>query len=171
MENNYSLTADTSMQVQDIINKASGIGIKAVKLELNQDRINGIVNIISGSERFDDVAYMFGEVIVNFTQSVVNEAVRANADFQYEAGLSPKIRRTVRGNCCEWCARLAGTYEYEDVKSTGNPVFQRHKYCRCLVEFDEGEGKVQNVHTKKWSKSDDIEERKEKGRDGRESYC
>lgn len=110
MENNYSLTADTSMQVQDIINKASGIGIKAVKPELNQDRINGIVNIISGSERFDDVAYMFGEVIVNFTQSVVNEAVRANADFQYEAGLSPKIRRTVRGNCCEWCARLAGTY-------------------------------------------------------------
>ncbi len=57
------------------------------------------------------------------------------------------------------------------MKSTGNPVFQRHKYCRCLVEFDEGEGKVQNVHTKKWSKSDDIEERKEKGRDGRESYC
>lgn len=159
MENNYSLTADTSMQVQDIINKASGIGIKAVKPELNQDRINGIVNIISGSERFDDVAYMFGEPIVNFTQSVVNEAVRTNADFQYEAGLSPKIRRTVRGNCCEWCARLAGTYEYEDVKSTGNPVFQRHKYCRCLVEFDEGEGKVQNVHTKKWSKSDDIEER------------
>lgn len=166
MENNYSLTADASMQVQDMINKANGIGIKAIKPELNQDRIDGIINIVSGKDNFDDVSYMFGEAIINFTQSVVNDAVRANADFQYEAGLSPKIRRTVRGNCCEWCANLAGTYEYEDVKEKGNPVFQRHKYCRCLVEFDDGSGKVQDVHTKKWSKqlkSDTIKKRETNG--------
>ncbi len=159
MENNYNLTADTSMQVQSIINKANGIGIKAVKPELNQDRIDGIVNIVSETENFDDVSYMFKEAIVNFTQSIVDDAVRANADFQYKAGLSPKIRRTVRGNCCEWCANLAGTYEYKKVSDTGNDVFRRHKYCRCLVEFDDGSGKVQNVHTKKRSDKDDIEGR------------
>ena len=46
---------------------------------------------------------MLKEPLVNFGQSIVDEAVRSNADFQYKAGLSPKIVRTSTGNCCEWC--------------------------------------------------------------------
>lgn len=159
LENNYNLVSEVSMEVQEQINKANGIGIKAVKPELNQDRIDGIVDVVSGKGKYDDIAYMLGEPIVNFAQSVVDATVKANADFQYNAGMSPKIRRTVAGGCCDWCAKLAGTYNYEDVSDTGNPVFRRHKYCRCLVEYEEGGGKVQNVHTKKWSDSKDIEQR------------
>ena len=103
MEKNYEMAAATSMEVQNLINQANGIGIKAIKPELNQDRIDGIVNVVSGKEYFDDIAYMLGEPIINFTQSVVDDTIRENADFQYEAGLSPKIKRTVTGGCCEWC--------------------------------------------------------------------
>lgn len=166
MEKNYEMAAATSMEVQSLINQANGIGIKAIKPALNQDRIDGIVNVVSGKEHFDDIAYMLGEPIINFTQSVVDDTIRENADFQYEAGLSPKIKRTVTGGCCEWCSNLAGTYEFAEVRNTGNQVFRRHKNCRCIVEYDPGNGKRQNVHTKTWSKNarnDIIEQRKTVG--------
>lgn len=150
--NNYELVADISAKIQEILNKKAGIGIKAIKPKINEDKVRGIVDIVSGKEKYDDIAYMLGEPVVNFSQSVVNDAVRENADFQYKAGLSPKIIRTSTGKCCEWCDKLAGIYDYEAVSDTGNNVFRRHKYCRCLVEYAPGDGKRQNVHTKQWRK-------------------
>lgn len=150
--NNYELVADISAKIQEILNKKAGIGIKAIKPKINEDKVRGIVDIISGKEKYDDIAYMLGEPVINFSQSVVNDAVRENADFQYKAGLSPKIIRTSTGKCCEWCDKLAGIYDYEAVSDTGNNVFRRHKYCRCLVEYAPGDGKRQNVHTKQWRK-------------------
>ena len=161
--NNYELVADISAKIQEILNKKAGIGIKAIKPKINEDKVRGIVDIVSGKEKYDDIAYMLGEPVVNFSQSVVNDAVRENADFQYKAGLSPKIIRTSTGKCCEWCDKLAGIYDYEAVSDTGNNVFRRHKYCRCLVEYAPGDGKRQNVHTKQWSKEtkrDKIEKKK-----------
>ena len=143
--NNYELVADISAKIQEILNKKAGIGIKAIKPKINEDKVRGIVDIVSGKEKYDDIAYMLGEPVVNFSQSVVNDAVRENADFQYKAGLSPKIIRTSTGKCCEWCDKLAGIYDYEAVSDTGNNVFRRHKYCRCLVEYAPGDGKRQNV--------------------------
>lgn len=150
--NNYELVADISAKIQEILNKKAGIGIKAIKPKINKDKVRGIVDIVSGKEKYDDIAYMLGEPVINFSQSVVNDAVRENADFQYKAGLSPKIIRTSTGKCCEWCDKLAGIYDYEAVSDTGNNVFRRHKYCRCLVEYAPGDGKRQNVHTKQWRK-------------------
>ena len=150
--NNYELVADISAKIQEILNKKAGIGIKAIKPKINEDKVRGIVDIVSGKEKYDEIAYMLGEPVINFSQSVVNDAVRENADFQYKAGLSPKIIRTSTGKCCEWCDKLAGIYDYEAVSDTGNNVFRRHKYCRCLVEYAPGDGKRQNVHTKQWRK-------------------
>lgn len=150
--NNYELVADISAKVQEILNKRAGIGIKAIKPKINEDKVRGIVDIVSGKEKYDEIAYMLGEPVINFSQSVVNDAVRENADFQYKAGLSPKIIRTSTGKCCVWCDKLAGIYDYEAVSDTGNNVFRRHKYCRCLVEYAPGDGKRQNVHTKQWRK-------------------
>lgn len=159
MKKNYDLVSDMCERVQEILNRESGIGIKGIPPKLNEDKIQGIIDIVSGKEKYEDVAYMLGEPIVNFTQSIVDDAVRANADFQYRAGLSPKIRRTSTGKCCNWCDKIAGVYNYEDVSNTGNNVFRRHKYCRCTIEYEPGDGKRQNVHTKKWEndgKSDII---------------
>lgn len=158
LEQNHEIVSAFSQDVQSILNEKVGIGIKPVKPEINQDRIQGIIDIVSGKDKYDDIAYMLGDPIVNFTLAVVDATVRANADFQYKAGLNPKIRRTSTGKCCEWCDKLAGIYNYEEVSDTGNKVFRRHKNCRCLVEYDIGNGKRQNVHTKKWRKQseDDI---------------
>ena len=95
---------------------------------------------------------MLNESVVNFTMLVVDDAIKENAGIQFMSGLAPKIKRTSTGKCCKWCDRLVGTYNYEDVRDTGNNVFRRHRHCRCTVEFITN-GKRQNVHTKKWVKN------------------
>lgn len=145
MKNNYDIVSKVAAEVQNILNASSKIGIKAIEPALNQDRIDGIINRISNEEHFDEVKWILGEPVVNFTQSIVDDSIKANAEFQYKAGLTPKIIRTVAGNCCEWCRALAGEYSYPDVPKD---VYRRHQRCRCTVNYHPGDGKVQNVHTK-----------------------
>lgn len=162
LKENHKLVSDISMQIQTKLNREAGIGIKAIRPEINEDRIHGIVDKVSELTEQEKINSFLSEPVVNFACSVVDDTVRANADFQYKAGLSPKIVRTAESGCCEWCSNLAGTYDYEDVRNKGNDVFRRHKYCRCLVEYDPGDGKRQNVHTKKWYEvsEEELEKRK-----------
>lgn len=147
LTNNYEIVSAVAAQVQDSMNKAAGIGIKAIKPEVNTDRIDGIVNKVSAAQSYDDVAWVLDEPVVRFTLSVVDDAIKANADFQARAGLRPKITRTVAGSCCDWCAQLAGTYNYGDEPKD---VYRRHAHCRCQVTYDPLDGRRQNVWTKKW---------------------
>lgn len=159
LEESYALTADVACEVQQIINRKMEVGIKAARPGVNKDRIDGIINITSGKDVFDDIAYMLKEPLVNFTQAVVDDTVKVNAELHYNAGLEPVIKRTARASACDWCKRLAGVYDYSDVKAAGNPVFMRHRDCRCLVEYDPRNGKLQNVHTKKWSDDEAAQRR------------
>lgn len=158
LENNYDLAADVAKSVQDIINSSAGINMTAIKPSANQDKISGIVDIVSGSEKYDDIAYMLRDPVVNFTQCAVDDTVKANADMQYKSGLSPRIIRTSSGKCCEWCDKLDGVYDYERVRDSGNNVFRRHKNCICVVELVVDKSR-QNVHSKKWAEEGDVKRR------------
>lgn len=141
---NYELISAYSSDVQNMLNKNSGLGIKAIRPPVNQDRIDGIIKRVSDEEEFDKIKWILNEPIKNFSQSVVDETIKANAEFQYKAGLKPKIIRKEFGKCCEWCREVVGTYEYPKVPKD---VYKRHRYCRCSVEYIEA-GKSQNVWTK-----------------------
>mgnify|MGYP000052163865 CR=1 FL=1 len=51
LEHNYDITAEAAVEVQKILNEKAGIGIKAIKPEMNEDRVRGIINIVSGGCR------------------------------------------------------------------------------------------------------------------------
>jgi uncharacterized Fe-S cluster protein YjdI len=160
MIENYNLVSDICQQAQTCVNKNANIGIKAMVPELNNDRINGIINRVSSEDSFDDIAWILDEPVKNFSQSIVDDSIRKNAEFQYGAGMQPKIVRKLAGGCCDWCREVSGTYKYPDVPKD---VYRRHQRCRCTVDYDSGNGKVQNVHTKKWQtqeERDKIEARK-----------
>lgn len=163
MTDNYNLVANVTEQVQQSLNKKAGIGIKPIVPELNQDRIDGIINKISTADNYDDVSWVLDEPVKNFSQSVVDDSIKANAEFHSKSGLAPKIERRLAGGCCEWCRSLAGIYTYPDVPID---VYRRHQRCRCTVDYNPGTGKMQNVHSKKWQGENDklkIEERKQIG--------
>lgn len=161
MVNNYNLISNISLQVQEILNKSANIGIRAIKPGLNTDKIQGIIDRVSSADDFDKVAWVLDEPIKTFSQSIVDDAIRENAEFHSKAGMRPKIVRKVAGNCCEWCGNLAGSYTYPD--EVPDDVYRRHQRCRCAVDYNPGNGKIQNVHSKRWKTEDErgkIEARK-----------
>lgn len=146
--NNYNLITDVTKQVQQSLNQSANVGIKAIVPELNQDRIDGLVNKVSSYDSYDDAAWVLDEPVKTFSQSIVDDSIKANAEFHSKCGMQPKIVRKIAGNCCEWCRNLAGSYTYPD--DVPEDVYRRHQRCRCMVDYKTSDGKIQNVHTKQW---------------------
>ena len=154
MTNNYDLVSQVATQIQQNLNEEAGIGLKTITPELNEDRIDGIVNRISSEANFDDISWILDSPIVDFSQSIVDDSIRENAEFHGEAGMTPKIiRKNAYFGCCDWCSKLEGTYIYPDVPQD---VYRRHDNCRCKVDYHPGNGKKQNVHSREWRKETKI---------------
>ena len=156
---NHELVSGYASDVQKNLNDKAKIGLKVQVPELNLDRIAGIVNRFSSEENFEDVSWLLGEPIVNFTQSIIDDSIRKNAEFHHQSGLQPEIVRKSYFHCCEWCQEVQGNYKYPRVPKD---VYRRHQHCRCIVDYDPKSGKIQNVWTKKWNSIDKerVERRK-----------
>lgn len=146
LQQNHELVADYSSKVQTVLNESAKISLVAQPVELNQDRIDGFIERFSREDKFDNVKWLLGEPIVNFTQSIVDDSIKKNAVFHAKAGLQPKIIRKTAGRCCKWCQSLAGSYNYPDVPKD---VYRRHQNCRCTVDYRPGDGKKKNIWSKK----------------------
>lgn len=161
LKKNYELISGFAADVQKLLNNEANLRLKSQTPEFNQDRVDGLVNKLSSANSFEDVKWLLQEPIINFTQSVVDDAIKANVDFHAKAGLNPTITRTVKGKACDWCKNLAGTYVYYEEPDN---VYQRHERCRCIVEYNPKDSRgIQNSHSKKWrdpQKDSKIEERK-----------
>ncbi|MGU7972065.1 hypothetical protein ACS6Z1_05525 [Streptococcus suis] len=144
----FELLSGYASQVQEDLNRSAKIGLQVQVPEINQDRIDGLVNRLSSEDEFSKVAWMLQEPIVNFTQSIVDDSIKANAEFHYDSGLSPQIIRKEGGKCCDWCREVVGIYQYPKVPKD---AYRKHQRCRCTVDYDPKNGKVQNVHSKRWS--------------------
>lgn len=146
LKKNYDLITGYAIDVQTELNHNAGLKIKGQKPKINQSRIDGIVERLS-TEEFEKVKWILDEPIKNFSQSIVDDVAKSNIEFQAKVGLKPKITRVVVGNCCDWCRELAGTYDYGDAP---DDIYRRHRYCRCRVEYEPGDGRIQDTHTKEW---------------------
>ena len=165
LKKNHDLVASFAVDVQTELNHQANLKLKGQRPELNQDRIDGMVNRLASENSFDSIKWIIEEPIINFTQSIVDDAIKKNAEFHAKSGLSPKITRRVSGHACKWCRNLAGTYDYYDAPKN---VYQRHERCRCTVDYNPGDGRRQDVWYKTWKdpdKSDKIEARKDIGLD------
>lgn len=164
MSKNHELISGYALDVQTELNHNAGLKIKGQWAELNQNRIDGIIERVSSEDEFDKIKWILDEPIKNFSQSIVDDFVRKNVEFHAKVGLRPKIVRRSTGKCCDWCEEIVGTYEYPD--DVPEDVYRRHRYCRCTVDYNPGDGKRQNVHTKEWidpEKNAKIEARKKIG--------
>lgn len=138
MQKMQSMVADYCESVQEQINTAAGIGIKAVRPEVNKYRLKDMIDKVCGAEKIEDLQWMFDAPIVNFSQAVVVDSIQQNADFQYSAGLKPVLIRSQSGKCCDWCDALLGTYDYAEHRQPGDEIFRRHDNCNCILEYVAG---------------------------------
>lgn len=152
LEEDHTMVSDAAAQVQKSLNQSAGLGLQPQIIPVDREKINGILNRLDAAADYEDVAWILGEPVVTYSRGVVDAALKANVDFQGKTGLQPKVVRRAPYKCCEWCSRLAGSYTYPDVP---RDVYRRHRNCRCVVEYDPGSGRRQNVHTKAWTSSAD----------------
>ena len=155
LRENYELVAGMSTRIQQVLNDNAGLHMKALRPDLNEDRVKGLVNLAASADQYEDKRKELEADVVNFSQRISADGFHKNAEFQYTSGFNPKIRREAESGCCKWCQALEGTYDYYDVRDTGNDVWRRHRGCKCVVEYDPGTGRRQNAHTKTWSQADD----------------
>lgn len=145
LSDDYNLITEATAQTMEALNQAAGLRMKAVRPAIEADRVSGLIDKALSYDSFEDAKWVFQEPVINFSQHVADRMIEENVEAHYQAGLSPKITRIAVGNCCKWCAALAGKYDYPVPRE----VYRRHENCRCLVLYDPGDGKIQNAHTKK----------------------
>lgn len=144
---NHDLISAAAMEIQTSLNKAAGIGLKAVKAPVDKEKIKGFIDRISSEPEYDKISWILDQPVVNYSQTVMDNTIKANADRHFRAGLTPVIVRTPSGEACKWCMEVAGTYAYPGVPQD---VFRRHDNCYCSVDYVPGDGRSQNVHSKRW---------------------
>lgn len=158
LKHDYDTITELSKTTQKGLNKAAGINMNAVVPNYNENRAEGIITRVDEFSRRDPDAALheLRNNIVNYSMSVVDDSVKANAEYQFKSGLVPKITRKMQGfHPCKWCQALAGTYEYPDVP---DDVYRRHQNCYCTVTYTPvGSKRSQDVWSKKWGKERDFE--------------
>ena len=113
-------------------------------------RIEGIVDRLTDAETFDSIKWILGDgIVTNYAESIIDDHLKANLDFQSKAGLSVKVTRTRTGHHkCKYCEDRAGTFTYPDVP---DDFWGRHVDCKCFIEYDNGSVRqVLGGTDKKW---------------------
>lgn len=151
IKQNYDLVSKQCEVTQNLLNKKANLSLKAIVSEYDEEKTVSIIDYISNADKYSQREKSFLAALETNAKSIVDDSVRINADFHYNAGLRPKIIRTTVGKTCKWCQSMAGVYDYSKINNTGNDVFRRHANCDCAVVYDPGNGSktVQNVWDKK----------------------
>lgn len=147
---------DVAIDIQKIVDEASGIGLNGIRADFPEGRVHGLIDKMV--EAGEEYSKWLGEPVINCTESFSDDYMKTNADFRQEAGLESKIVRTAEANACDYCMALEGEYEYG---AEPKEVYSRHEYCRCDVAYIS-----RKTHTRQnvWSKETEaIEDRKNYG--------
>ena len=186
LEEAHTILADRTAEMQKGLNTKAGLGFNAARARLNQSRIRGIVDRLTEAENFDTISRILKEPVINYAQSVVDETLKLNVEFQAKAGvyadvirrydpvpITTYIKRGKNGKIygpyqqtnpmpCKFCLERAGVYEYGEVGGQREEVYRRHENCRCKITYYPGKGSyVQDVWSKSWQElnEDKIQER------------
>lgn len=141
---NYEMISETATEIQQQINDAAGIRLKAQKAPVPEDRLRGLIDKLCSYPQFAAAAWLLEEPVKNWTQHVADDIISENADFQSRSGVLVTITREVYANCCEWCEEAAGSFEFGEQPDN---FYQRHEFCRCMISSkSQKTGKASNSY-------------------------
>lgn len=131
----HSIVTYACENVQNAMNKDAGLGIKYQQPKFDNSRAYGLVEELRTNPEFTNIENSFYDQLANFSQNVVDEAIRVNGKVINGAGVKSYVVRATEAGACPWCDEVAGIYEYDEVRDTGNDVWRRHENCRCTIAF------------------------------------
>lgn len=133
LSTNFQMVSDYSVATQKSLNRRNKIGLKPQKAKYDKEKVEGFINRLDSEPDFDAVSWILEEPVRLYTMAIVDDTMKANADFQSRAGIIATVIRIPAAGCCKWCDDLAGEYTYPGV---ADEVFMRHDNCRCTLEYN-----------------------------------
>lgn len=130
----HSIVTYACEQVQTRMNANAQLGIRFQAPEFDSNRAYGLVAELRDNPEFTNIEASFYDQLANFSQNVVDDAIRDNAGLMSRAGVRSLIIRRAEYGACPWCEEVAGTYDYDEVRRGGD-VWRRHENCRCTIDF------------------------------------
>ena len=88
----HDLIALAIEQIQTNMNTANGIGLAPMIPEANTNRIDGLIKKVASGD-LEQTRWVLGEPIINYSMSVVDEGIEANARATSKLGLKAYIIR------------------------------------------------------------------------------
>lgn len=158
MTEDYDLVNEVAASVQKVVDQKNGIGLGSAHAAFPKERISGLIDKLTDPdiEVISRLVWL-NEPIVNNSEAFFDDFIRENASFRQKAGLNCTIMRITAPGCCEWCASMAGIWEYG---KEPKDIYNRHEYCRCDVIYN-SERSYQDVWTKEaWSTPDQLAARR-----------
>ena len=131
----HAMVCDACREVQKNMNKDANLGIKYQEPKFNSDRAWGIVDELKNNPEFTNIEKSFYDQLVNFSQNIVDDSIRDNADVMWKSGIRTIIVRQCEFDGCAWCQEVAGSYDYSEVRFTGDDVWRRHENCQCTIDY------------------------------------
>ena len=125
-------------KVQDAESRKNGWNIKSQMAEFSKSRANGLVETMI-NKAYSSLISSFPATSEQFSQGMIDDSVKSNADYIYKVGYPVKVTRTPENKACKWCDRLAGTYDYSALTNTDD-IWKRHEGCKCDIEITKGGG-------------------------------
>ena len=141
----HSRVQQACIALQTQVNERKKLGLKPLEADYEAGRVEGILNRLI-AEYYDDIDWVLDAPVENFSLNSISNFCEKNLEAANRAGIPMSLERRLNPSeaTCEWCAMLAGTYEYPAPKD----VYRRHVNCRCVVLTKYPHG-TQDV----WSKS------------------
>lgn len=134
----YSNSAYYAKNVMQNENELNGIGIKALEPKLDEDRLRNFIETLEGGrESLLDVS-----AIGNVTRLAVTDTIEYNARVHNDIGLYSYIIRDAGKGCCDWCNKMAGTYEYGEQPPD---FFKVHSGCICSITYKPSKKPIQKI--------------------------
>lgn len=146
LKDRYKYINDLLDKVQRTVDKKQGINIRPQHAPFNQERADQIGRALTDKTVSEEtIQRRAGSAPATMTRAMQDDYVEENAKFRSDAGLKTYLVRVTDGDCCEWCTKVAGRYEYG---TEPHDIYRRHDNCGCSVTYENGRQR-QNVWTKK----------------------
>ena len=142
--NNPEIDPEIRQLNQEILFREVGAAVYAKVYEMNafdfeiehtkgagiDDRYYGLAKVASASIATGG-AVALGTLVRNYLDTMASKAQNDAVVNARQSGKRTKVTRKMRGETCDWCESLAGTYENPD-----SEVFKRHRGCDCSIETE-----------------------------------
>ena len=145
LKDTYGIMRNITETIQEEINSANGIGLKAASPKLETDRVDRIVEKAAAAKTQESLDATLDESVPTFARQVVDDTQKANARLHNKAGLKVTVEREYDGvglhggeDVCDWCLSRAGKFDYEKAMDVG--AFERHEGCGCIITYTSAKG-------------------------------